>query len=99
MTKKRTLRKKDASNQIYSLESTVASVIACPACVSHDDDTKGILIEEPELWLECQTSGCRYPIVDGIPVLLVSVGKAFAKVPKSKLPTRPSEQDVATWTV
>jgi hypothetical protein len=49
------------------LDSRLLEILCCPAC--HGD-----LVELPEA-LRCQGCGLRYPIEDGIPVMLVDQAK------------------------
>jgi len=44
------------------LDAELLKILACPRC-------KGVL-EEREEGLDCQACGLRYPIDDGIPILL-----------------------------
>jgi uncharacterized protein YbaR (Trm112 family) len=44
-------------------------------------------------WLVSQDSGYKYPIRDGIPVMLVEVGKKYKDVPVENLPVPPPEED------
>jgi uncharacterized protein YbaR (Trm112 family) len=47
------------------LDSGLLEILACPSCKSP--------IKQEGAWLVCQSEQCakRYPIVDGIPVMLV----------------------------
>ena len=52
------------------LDPRLLEILCCPAC--HGD-----LLEGPE-GLDCQACGLRYPIEDGIPVMLVDRAKRVA---------------------
>ena len=55
-------------------------ILACPACHSK-------LAMVGDSWLICQSDACRrkYPIEDGIPVLLVDEGDKYVEVPVEEL--------------
>ena len=54
------------SEKPYTLSQTLLDILACPACMGK------IMHDEPEQKLVCQGQ-CkrRYPIRDGIPVMLI----------------------------
>ncbi len=60
-------------------------ILVCPAC-------KGELALQRQTWLICQNPQCRrkYPIRDGIPIMLVEEGDKYVDVPVEALePTGP----------
>lgn len=64
------------------------AILVCPAC-------KGALRLERQTWLVCQNPEChrKYPIRDGIPILLVEEGDRYADVPVEALqPAGPPPQ-------
>ena len=64
------------------------SILVCPAC-RHPLELKR------QTWLVCTNASCRrkYPIRDGIPILLVEEGDRHADVPVEQLePTGPPPQ-------
>lgn len=55
-------------------------ILVCPAC-------KGPLQLQRQTWLVCRNPACRrkYPIRDGIPILLVEEGDRYVDVPVEAL--------------
>ena len=49
------------------IDDELMEILACPAC-------KGP-VELQEEWIVCQECGLRYPIRDGIPIMLVEEAK------------------------
>ena len=63
-------------------------ILVCPAC-------KNPVRLERQTWLVCQNAQCRrkYPIRDGIPIMLVEEGDKYVDVPVEALePTGPPPQ-------
>ncbi len=65
------------------LNEELLAILACPAC-----KTKVALVAEK--WLVCQNEACRrkYPIKDGIPVMLIEEGDKYRDVPLDELSQR-----------
>jgi len=53
------------------ISSELLEVLACPKCKQR------VELTEDGTALICQTDGLRYPIVDGIPVMLVEEAEAL----------------------
>ena len=73
--------------------------LRCPACAAQNG---GRLDRVAETWLLCQEPGCsrKYPIRDGLPVMLLDEGERWVDVkpedlPFSALEDRPSVPDAA----
>jgi len=62
------------------VSENMLEILACPACHSQ-------LALVGDSWLICQNDACRrkYPIEDGIPVLLVEEGDKYVEVPVEEL--------------
>ncbi|MGI6367370.1 MAG: Trm112 family protein [Anaerolineae bacterium] len=62
------------------LSEQLLSILACPAC-------KTAVKLYKDQWLVCQNPQCRrkYPIRDGIPVMLVSEGDKYRDTPEEEL--------------
>jgi len=62
------------------IHQELLDILVCPAC-----RTKVQLVKD--VWLVCQNDDCRrkYPIKDGIPVMLISEGDKYIDVPVEKL--------------
>ena len=61
-------------------------ILRCPACAP---DEKGILDLYKETWLICRDCGKKYPIVEDIPVMLISEGEKWASFRLEDLPIPP----------
>jgi uncharacterized protein YbaR (Trm112 family) len=64
------------------LSKELLDILVCPAC-----KTKVELFKD--VWLNCQNPECRrkYPIRDGIPVMLIEEGDKYVDVPVDELGT------------
>ena len=62
------------------VSENMLEILACPACHS-----KLALVRDS--WLVCQDDACgrKYPIEDGIPVLLVEEGDKYVEIPEEEL--------------
>lgn len=62
------------------LNEELLAILACPAC-----KTKVTLVADK--WLVCQNEACRrkYPIKDGIPVMLIEEGDKYRDVSLAEL--------------
>jgi len=66
-------------------------ILRCPYCVSGPTRKQGSDPGRLELvngvWLVCQESDCsrKYPIVDGIPRMLIEIGDKYADTPVEEL--------------
>ena len=71
------------------------SILRCPACVSGPErkpgPDPGQLALVRDTWLVCQEQGCgrKYPIVDGIPVMLIDTGDKWSRTAVADLPVPP----------
>lgn len=74
------------------------SILRCPACVSgaarKPGPDPGQLALVRDTWLVCQEEGCgrKYPIVDGIPVMLIETGDKWSRTAVSDLPVPPPKE-------
>ncbi len=62
------------------LNEELLAILACPAC-----KTKVKLVADK--WLVCQNPDCRrkYPIKDGIPIMLIEEGDKYVDVAEDEL--------------
>lgn len=74
------------------IASDLLEILRCPVAVHYtdkgDDPGQLELIQRPngDWWLTCADSGYKYPVRDGIPVMLVEVGEKYASVEADQLP-------------
>jgi uncharacterized protein len=61
-------------------------LLRCPVCVK---EKEGRLQLVKETWLVCEECGRKYPIVEDIPVMLISEGDKWIASKASDLPVPP----------
>ncbi|HOW91274.1 MAG TPA: hypothetical protein PK883_03055 [Anaerolineaceae bacterium] len=61
-------------------------ILRCPACVKN---SPALLERVREVWLICADCGRRYPIVEDIPVMLISEGDRWLSTAIEDLPVPP----------
>lgn len=61
-------------------------LLRCPVCVK---EKEGRLQLVKETWLVCEECGRKYPIVEDIPVMLITEGDKWAASKVSDLPVPP----------
>ena len=61
-------------------------ILRCPACVR---EKEGLLDYIKESWLVCRDCGRKYPIVEDIPVMLITEGDRWKSTPNEDLPVPP----------
>lgn len=66
-------------------------ILRCPVAVQSDEygDDPGRLELVQDCWLVCADSGLKYPIRDGIPVMLIEEGEKWKDTPVDELPVPP----------
>jgi uncharacterized protein YbaR (Trm112 family) len=66
-------------------------ILRCPVAVQSTEygDDPGRLELVHGCWLVCADSGYKYPIVDGIPVMLIEEGKKWKETAVTDLPVPP----------
>ncbi len=77
-----------------SISMELLEILRCPVAVHYKDkgDDPGRLeLVHDGAWLVCADSGYKYPVIDGIPVLLVEVGEKYRDVSVDDLPVPPPE--------
>ncbi len=79
------------------ISQDLLDILRCPYCVSsatrRPGNDPGRLTLVRETWLVCQEPDCgrKYPIVDGIPVMLVDTGDKWINTKVEDLPVPPPE--------
>lgn len=64
-------------------------ILRCPHCVQEDN---GLLEFFQSAWLICGDCGRKYPVTDGIPVMLLDVGERWQATNKEALPMPPTQE-------
>lgn len=79
----------------HVVDPALLEILRCPEAVHYTDkgDDPGRLELVHGCWLVCEDSGYKYPIRDGIPVMLIDVGKKYKDVPADDLPVPPPSED------
>ena len=67
-------------------------ILRCPVAVHYKDkgdDPGRLRLVHDGMWLVCDDSGYKYPIVDGIPRMLIEIGEKYKDVAEADLPVPP----------
>ncbi|MCA9668550.1 MAG: hypothetical protein KC503_23320 [Myxococcales bacterium] len=80
------------SDEIPAVDEKLLEILRCPIAVHYKDkgDDPGQLRLVKGCWLVCDDSGMKYPIRDGIPVLLVDEGEKWKGTAEDALPVPPT---------
>lgn len=73
------------------IDSELLDILRCPVAVHYTDKGAdvGKLEQVRGYWLVSKDSGYKYPIRNGIPVMLVSEGEKWKDTPVDDLPVPP----------
>lgn len=73
------------------IDAELLNILRCPVAVHYKDkgDDPGRLELVRDAWLYSADSGYKYPIRDGIPVMLVEEGEKWKDTPVDQLPVPP----------
>ncbi len=76
-----------------AVSQDLMDILRCPVAVHYTDkgDDPGKLRLVKDSWLVCDDSGYKYPIRDGIPVMLVDEGEKWQDTPDANLPVPPPD--------
>lgn len=74
-----------------SINSELLKILRCPVAVHYTNkgSDPGKLRLVKGTWLVCDDSGYKYPIRDGIPVMLIEEGEKWKNTPEDQLPVPP----------
>lgn len=80
--------KKSTPKTTKTFDKTLLDILACPVAVHMTEKGKdpGALRLYKNAWLISDVSGYKYPIVEGIPILLKDIGKKWSKKKDKDLP-------------
>ena len=78
-------------NADNAISPTLLEILRCPVAVHSTEygDDPGRLELVHGCWLVSSESGMKYPIRDGIPIMLIEEGKKWQNTPVEKLPVPP----------
>jgi uncharacterized protein YbaR (Trm112 family) len=73
------------------IDPELLAILRCPVAVHYKDkgDDPGRLELVKGCWLVCADSGYKYPIVDGLPIMLVEEGEKWKDTAVDDLPVPP----------
>lgn len=76
------------------LNPELLEILRCPVAVQSKDygDDPGQLTLLHDCWLVCNDSGFKYPIRNGIPVMLVDEGAKWKETSVEDLPVPPPDE-------
>lgn len=85
----------DQAAQDNTISPDLLEILRCPEAVHYTDkgNDPGRLELVHGCWLVCEDSGNKYPIRDGIPVMLIEVGKKYKDIAAADLPVPPPDED------
>ncbi len=74
-----------------SISPELLEILRCPLAVQSQEygDDPGRLELVRNAWLICEDSGLKYPIRDGIPVMLIEEGEKWKDTTVADLPVPP----------
>jgi uncharacterized protein len=77
-----------------AINPELLEILRCPVAVHFKDkgDDPGKLRLVKDTWLVCDDSGYKYPIRDGIPVMLIDEGEKWKNTPEAELPVPPPSE-------
>jgi uncharacterized protein len=78
----------------YTFDAGILDILRCPVAVHYTDkgeDPGRLELVADGNWLYCADSGYKYPIRNGIPVMLVDEGARWVDTPVADLPVPPPE--------
>jgi uncharacterized protein YbaR (Trm112 family) len=68
------------------VNADLLDILRCPVCAKEE---KGILTLTRDAWLVCNDCNRKYPIVEDIPVMLISEGDKWRNTKATELPVPP----------
>jgi uncharacterized protein YbaR (Trm112 family) len=80
-----------SNDQEMPISPDLLNILRCPVAVQSDQygDDPGRLELVHNCWLVCADSNLKYPIRDGIPVMLIEEGEKWKNTPVDQLPVPP----------
>lgn len=83
-----------ADDTASKFDPAMLDILRCPEAVQYTDkgDDPGKLELVKETWLVCADSGYKYPIINGIPRLLIEEGAKWKDTADADLPVPPPDE-------
>jgi uncharacterized protein YbaR (Trm112 family) len=82
----------NSDSQSPPVNQELLDILRCPQAVQERDkygEDPGRLRLVRDTWLVCDDSGLKYPIREGIPVMLIEEGEKWKSTPEQELPVPP----------
>lgn len=73
-----------------AIRQELLTILRCPVCVHKEDRPLEL---HRETWLICTDCGRKYPILEDIPVMLISEGDKWVSTAQDELPVPPPALD------
>jgi uncharacterized protein YbaR (Trm112 family) len=82
------------SDDNCTISPQLLNILRCPVAVQSEEygDDPGKLRVVHGCWLVCDDNGYKYPIRDGIPVMLVEEGEKWKDIQEGDLPVPPPNE-------
>lgn len=81
-----------ADEQAPQIEASLLEILRCPVAVHYDGEDTGKLELVKDYWLVSAESNHKYPIRNGIPVMLVEEGEKWKDTAVDDLPVPPPSE-------
>jgi uncharacterized protein YbaR (Trm112 family) len=82
----------DQKDESLPISADLLEILRCPKAVQEKEkygNDPGRLRLVHNTWLVCDDSGLKYPIRDGIPVMLIEEGEKWQNTAEADLPVPP----------
>jgi uncharacterized protein YbaR (Trm112 family) len=74
------------------IDPDLLEILRCPVGVHGEGEDPGQLRFVKGCWLICDETGLKYPVRDGIPIMLVDEGEKWKDTAEDDLPVPPPEE-------
>ena len=79
---------------VPQIDADLLDMLRCPVALKeHGKDAAQLQVVHNGWWLVNETSGCKYPVRNGIPHMVVEEGKQWQSVAIDDLPVPPPDED------
>lgn len=80
------------SDTTSPINEELLAILRCPLAIQEGKAEQGQLTLMHNSWLVCEATQMKYPIRDGIPVMLIDEGKKWQNTAAEQLPVPPPAQ-------